>query len=71
MSTIVRMQGVTKDYGQGDIIVHALRGVDLELGAGEFTAIAGPSGSGKTTLLNQQLSQLSFDTYNFGGWPGY
>ena len=52
MTTIVQMKGVTKDYGQGDITVHALRGVDLELGSGEFTAIAGPSGSGKTTLLN-------------------
>ena len=52
MEAIVKLQGVTKDYGQGDVIVHALRGVDLELEKGTFAAIAGPSGSGKSTLLN-------------------
>ncbi len=52
MTAIVRLKDVRKDYGQGSIIVHALNGVDLEIGAGEFAAIAGPSGSGKTTLLN-------------------
>ena len=49
---IVRLEGVTKDYGDGRIAVHALRGVDLALEAGAFTAMAGPSGSGKSTLLN-------------------
>jgi len=49
---IVRLEGVTKDYGDGQVVVHALRGVDLELEAGAFTAMAGPSGSGKSTLLN-------------------
>jgi putative ABC transport system ATP-binding protein len=52
MEAIVKLQGVTKDYGQGDVLVHALRGVDLELEKGTFAAIAGPSGSGKSTLLN-------------------
>ena len=52
MESIVRMQGTTKDYGQGEVTVHALRGVDLNLQKGDFTAIVGPSGSGKTTLLN-------------------
>jgi putative ABC transport system ATP-binding protein len=49
---IFRMEGVTKVYDTGEIKVHALAGVDMELYAGEFTVLLGPSGSGKSTLLN-------------------
>ena len=52
MENIVSLQKVTKDYGQGEALTQALRGVDLIVEAGEFTAMAGPSGSGKSTLLN-------------------
>ena len=52
MANIVRLQKVTKDYGQGEALTQALRGVNLIVEAGEFTAMAGPSGSGKSTLLN-------------------
>ena len=51
-STIVTVRGLTRDYAQGALTVHALAGVDIDVRRGEFTALMGPSGSGKTTLLN-------------------
>lgn len=49
---LLRLSGVGKTYGQGELQVHALDGIDLEVREGEFAALVGPSGSGKTTLLN-------------------
>lgn len=49
---VFRTIGLTKVYDTGEIKVHALDGVDLELFAGELTVLLGPSGSGKSTLLN-------------------
>ena len=49
---VLRLEGVSRIYHQGDQTIHALDHVDLTLEKGEFVAIAGPSGSGKTTLLN-------------------
>ena len=52
METLLSSVNLKKDYKVGETIVHALRGVSMEVEKSEFTAIAGPSGSGKSTLLN-------------------
>lgn len=49
---IISLRGIKREYAVGDIVVRAIRGLDLDVEAGEFVAVMGPSGSGKSTLMN-------------------
>ncbi|MBM4352689.1 MAG: ABC transporter ATP-binding protein [Deltaproteobacteria bacterium] len=66
---IVTVREVTRVFKMGDIEVQALRGIDLDIQPGEFTAVAGPSGSGKTTLFNLigGLDEPTSGTISVGG----
>jgi putative ABC transport system ATP-binding protein len=66
---VIEMKNITKSYEMGTQVVHALRGVDMEIEQGEMVAIRGPSGSGKSTLMNMIgcLDVPNSGTYSLGG----
>jgi len=66
---MIRLTGIERNFTVGDELVHALRGVTLEIAQGEYLSIMGPSGSGKSTLLNVigLLDRPNVGTYELDG----
>jgi len=66
---LIELKNVSKVYGAGSAATHALRGIDLAIGRGEFVAVMGPSGSGKSTCMNILgcLDTPTSGTYVFQG----
>jgi len=69
-AAVFSARGVTKVYDMGEVSVHALRGVDLDLFFGEMIVLLGPSGSGKSTLLNilGGLDRATAGSVLYKGW---
>jgi len=66
---IIQVRSLKKDYFLGEVVVHALRGIDLDIEEGEFVSVMGASGSGKSTLLNiiGCLDKPTSGDYNIDG----
>jgi putative ABC transport system ATP-binding protein len=69
--SLAQLRGITKVFGSGPSAFQALRGVDLEVDVGSFTAVMGPSGSGKSTMMNIVgcLDEPTAGTYSFMNVP--
>lgn len=68
---MIRLVGVTKSYRVGDQVIPVLKGINLEVGRGEFVTIMGPSGSGKSTLMHivGLLDRPTSGDYELNGQP--